>query len=99
MANLTDRTLFLEVVNANRITIAIMVRGSPEARIVGGLLLVLLDVYCLSLGRLPLKGRFEAIVVAEHPQMFWTYAVALGAIATAAILWGIRDLWRRRSKR
>ncbi len=48
-----------------------MTRGSPEAGIIGGALLVLLDVYGVSIGRLPLKGRFDtAIDLVETPKLF-----------------------------
>jgi hypothetical protein len=70
-----------------------MVRGSPEACIVGGAGLVLLDVYGISIGRLPLKGRLDtAIEMAETPELFWAYSACLGAIGLSAMLWG---LWRR----
>lgn len=68
-----------------------MVRGGPEASIVGGVLLVLLDAYGVSDGRLPLKGRFDAAIdLAENPKIFWAYAACLGAIGISAIIWGLR---------
>ena len=70
-----------------------MTRGSPEASIIGGALLILLDVYGISEGRLPLKGRFDtAIDLVQNPELFWAYSACLGAIGIAAIVWG---LWRR----
>lgn len=67
-----------------------MSRGSPEASIVGGIFLILLDAYGILEGRLPLKGRFDtAVDLAQNPRLFWAYSTCLGVIGIAAILWGL----------
>ena len=73
-----------------------MARGSPQANIVGGILLILLDLWCIERGRLPLKGHFDTgIDLDRTPELFRAYAACLGAIGVAAILWGLRGLGRR----
>lgn len=65
-------------------------RGSREGSIIGGVLLLVIDLYGISEGRLPLKGRFDtAVDLAERPDLFWAYSVALGVIGLAAIVWGL----------
>ncbi len=68
-----------------------MTGHNPAANIVGGVLLLLLDVYGISVGHLPLKGRFDTgIDLAHNPELFWAYSACLGLIAIAAILWGLK---------
>ena len=56
----------------------------------GGILLLLLVAYGLLEGRLPLKGRTDtAVDLVENPRLFWAYAISLGVIGVAAIIWGI----------
>lgn len=65
-------------------------RGSPEASIVGGTLLLVLDLCGIAEGCLPLKGRFDtAVDAADNPEIFWIFAVALDLIGAAAVLWGL----------
>ena len=67
-----------------------MVRGSREGSILGGAGLILLDLWGIAEGKLPLKGRLDAhISLAEEPELFWPYAIGLGAIGLAALLWGV----------
>lgn len=65
-------------------------RGSREGYIVGGILLLMIDVYGISSGRLPLKGHFDtAVDLAAYPGIFWAYSIALGVLGVAAVLWGV----------
>ena len=63
-----------------------------EGKIIGGVLLLMLDAYGISDGKLPLKGA-HSISVAEFPELFWTYSIGLGLIGLAAIVWGLT--WSR----
>lgn len=64
-------------------------RGSPEAYIVGGAMLLFIDIWGISEGRLPLKGRIDtALDLAQNPSLFWSYSIALGALGLGAMLWG-----------
>jgi hypothetical protein len=64
-------------------------RGSREGNIVGGIMLILIDLYGISIGRLPLKGHFDTINVNQHPTLFWGYSIGLGLIGLGALLWGL----------
>ncbi len=61
---------------------------SREGCIVGGILLLMLDAYGVTEGRLPLRGG-KGISLAEYPDLFWPYAIGLGVIGAAAIVWGL----------
>lgn len=67
-----------------------MVRGSREGCIIGGAGLLLLDLWGIAEGKLPLKGNFSThISLAEEPELFWPYAIGLGTIGLAALVWGL----------
>lgn len=67
-----------------------MKRGSPAAGVIGGTIILALDAWGISRGRLPLKGRFDDVIdVTETPRLFWGYAISLGAVGAAALIWGL----------
>jgi hypothetical protein len=65
-------------------------RGARAGYITGGAGLILLDICGASVGRLPLKGRADtAIELADNPEIFWAYSLALGLLGLSALVWGL----------
>lgn len=65
------------------------------AAIVVGIVIIAVDIYGISVGRLPLKG-IGAIEITDYPPLFWGYAIVLGALGLTVIVWGLTRLARAR---